>query len=147
MATGGSDDEVGAAFHEVEDAPTEAPGEVRIAAGVLCFQALGLLVAVVVLLVKTGTGHPDSLGRALFDAAFALLGAALLVWAGRGLLELRPAFRTPVVVLELLALPVGWSLGFQAGRVGYAAPLLLSALAVLYLLFTPAARHALDRQF
>ncbi|MCW2529194.1 MAG: conserved rane protein of unknown function [Pseudonocardiales bacterium] len=116
------------------------------AALVLCLQALGLVIATLVLLIKTLTGHPDSLGRALFGAAFALGGAALLVYAARSFRELRTFLRTPVIVVELLALPVGWSLGFQAGRVLYAAPLLISAVAVLYLLFTPAGRQALERR-
>jgi hypothetical protein len=127
-------------------AEAPVPGEVRLAALVLCLQAVGLVVATVVLLIKTLTGHPDSLGRALFGAAFALGGAALLVYAARTFLELRTFLRTPVIVVELLALPVGWSLGFQAGRVFYAAPLLMSAVAVLYLLFTPAGRQALERR-
>ena len=50
-----------------------------------------------------------------------------------------------MVVLQLLALPVGYSLAFQAGLLGYGAPILLGALTVLYLLFTPPARAALDR--
>ena len=142
MATGGTADGSGTGSEVAA-----APGEIRLAALIICLQAVGLLVATVVLLVKTASGHPDNLGRAFSDAGFALIGAALLVWAARSLLALRPAVRTPLVVLELLALPVGWSLGFQAGRVGYAAPLLLSALGVLYLLFTPAARRVLDRRF
>ena len=48
-------------------------------------------------------------------------------------------------MLELLALPVSYSLAFQSHLPVYGAPIMLSALAVLYLLFTPAARAALDR--
>src|SRR6266568_97665 len=77
--------------------------------------------------------------------ALALLGAVVLVSCARGLLAQRPAARTPVVVLELLALPVSYSLGFQAGLLAYGVPIMFSALAVLYLLFTPAARAVLDR--
>jgi hypothetical protein len=51
-----------------------------------------------------------------------------------------------VVVLQLLALPVAFSLTFQAGRVQYGGPVLVVALAVLFLLFTPPARLALDRE-
>jgi len=91
-------------------------------------------------------GHPDSVARALLDAGFAIFGAALLALAARGLWHLRPAARTPVIVLQLLAIPVSYSLAFQADRVGYGGPILLAALAVIYLLFTPAAREALDRE-
>ncbi len=70
----------------------------------------------------------------------------MLVLCVRGLLHLRPAARTPVVVVEALALPVAYSLAFQANRVGYGGPILLTALAVLYLLFTPPVRTVLDRE-
>jgi hypothetical protein len=121
------------------------PAQVRAAAGVVCAEALALVVAAGVLVGKTVAGRPDSVARALLGAGLALLGAAALVLAARGLLRLRPAARTPVVVLQLLALPVSYSLAFQAGRVGYGGPILLAAVAVLYLLFTPPARSALDR--
>ncbi|MDQ2749963.1 MAG: hypothetical protein ABI775_11895 [Pseudonocardiales bacterium] len=121
------------------------PAQVRAAAIVICLEGLALLVAAVVLVTKTFDGHPDSVARALLGAAMALCGAAALVSGARGLLRLRPAARTPMVVLQLLALPVGYSLAFQAGWVGYGGPILLAAVAVIYLLFTPPARAALDR--
>ena len=49
-------------------------------------------------------------------------------------------------MLQLLAVPVAYSLAFQAGLVEYGGPMLLAALLVLYLLFTPPARAALDRE-
>jgi hypothetical protein len=64
------------------------------------------------------------------------------VLLARGLARLAGWARTPVVVLQLLALPVGYSLGIQAGLLAYGAPILLAAVAVLYLLFTPEARAA-----
>jgi hypothetical protein len=63
----------------------------------------------------------------------------------RNLVRLRPAARSPAVVIEALALPVSYSLAIQAGRVAYGAPIMLSALAVIYLLFTPPVREVLDR--
>ena len=44
------------------------------------------------------------------------------------------------MVIQLLAIPVSYSLAFQAHRIGYGGPILVAALAVLYLLFTPPAR-------
>jgi hypothetical protein len=41
---------------------------------------------------------------------------------------------------------VSYSLAFQAGRVGYGGPILIAALSVIYLLFTPPVRAALDRE-
>jgi hypothetical protein len=120
--------------------------QLQVAAGVILVQAGALLVIVLVLVIKTVTGHPDSLGRALLGAAMALAGALVLALGARGIYHHSPAARTPVVVLELLALPVGYSLGFQAGLIGYGGPILFSALAVLYLVFTPPARAALDHR-
>jgi hypothetical protein len=122
------------------------PAQLRLAAGVVCVQAAGLFAAAVVLVVKTIAGHPDSVGRALFGAAMALLGMLVLLTCVRGILALRWAARTPIVVIELLALPVSYSLGFQADRMVYGAPILISALAVLYLMFTPPVRAALDHE-
>ncbi|SDJ31110.1 hypothetical protein SAMN05444157_2767 [Frankineae bacterium MT45] len=122
------------------------PSALRWAAALLVLQSLGLVAAAGVLVVKTVVGHPDSAGRSLFGAAMAVLAALVLLACAHGLTRLRPASRTPIVVFELLALPVSYSLAFQSGRIGYGAPILLSALAVLYLLFTPPARAALDRE-
>lgn len=122
-----------------------APAQVRLAAAVIGLESLALLAAAGVLVAKSISGHPDSIGRALLGAAMALVGAFVLALCARGLLRMRPAARTPVVVLQLLALPVGYSLAFQAGRVEYGGPILVGALTVLYLLFTPPARAVLDR--
>jgi hypothetical protein len=121
------------------------PGQLRAAVVVIWLQALGLLAVAVLVIVKTAFGDPDSLGRALLGAALAVLGMIVLLLCARGLLALRPAARTPVVVIELLALPVGYSLGFQAGLIGYGGPILFTALVVLFLLFTPPVRAVLDR--
>jgi hypothetical protein len=126
--------------------PEAVPAQVRAAAAVVGLEALGLIAVGLVLLTKTMLGSPDSLARALLDVAFALMGASVLALGGRGLVRLRAAARTPVVVLQLLVIPVSYSLAFQADRVAYGGPILLAALTTLYLLFTPAARVALNRE-
>ena len=131
---------------EAGEAPPAVPGQVRVAAAIVVAEALALLGVAGVLVAKTVTGHPDSVGRALFGAALAAAGAAVLAVCARGLMHLRPSSRTPVVLMQLLALPVSFSLAFQAGRVGYGGPILVAAVVVLYLLFTPPARSALDRE-
>jgi hypothetical protein len=124
----------------------EVPGPVRLASAVVGLEAVALLVGAVFLLIDSIVGNPNSVSRALLDAAAALLGAVVLGLCTRGLLRLHPAARTPVVVLEILAIPVGYDIAFPAGRVAIGAPILFGALAVLYLLFTPPARAALDRE-
>lgn len=122
-----------------------APGQLRAAAVIIGLEAAGLLVAAGVLLTKIVFGNPDDVVSALLETGLALFGAVLLAVAARGLLRLRPSARPPVIVLQLLAVPVGYSLAFQAGLVGYGGPILIAALSVLYLLFTPPVRDALDR--
>jgi hypothetical protein len=123
-----------------------APVPIRVAGVILAIEALGLTGLGLFEIISAAVGDPNSVGRALFGGAFALLGAAALLLGARGLLLLRPAARTPMVVLQLLAIPVSYSLAFQAGRVAYGAPILVAALTVLYLVFTPPARAALDRE-
>lgn len=121
------------------------PAQVRIAALLTALQSVALLTAAVILVAKTLGGHPDSVARALLVAALALGGAAALGLGARGLLLRHAAARTPIVVLQALGLPVGYSLAFQAGLLDYGGPILVGALVVLYLLFTPPARASLDR--
>jgi hypothetical protein len=130
---------------ESEGDLTDPPLALRLAAGVVALQALGMLGAAGVLVVKTITGHPHSYAQALSDIALALVGVAVLVLAARGILRGHSGARTPVVLLELLALPVAYSLAFQADLVIYGGPILVTAIAALYLLFTGSARAALDR--
>jgi hypothetical protein len=121
------------------------PRPVAIAAALLALETLGLVALAVLLVVDTATGNPHSIWRALLGAALALVGAAVLGLGARGLVGLRPAARTPVVVLQVLAVPVAISL-VQADQQRYGAPILIVAVAVVYLLFTPPARAALDRE-
>lgn len=117
----------------------------RAACVILLVEALALLGIAVFYVGATVFGTPNSIARALWGAALAFVGALALAGCARGLYTLRPSARTPVVVLQLLALPVSYTLAFQAGRAEYGGPILVAALAVLYLLFTPPARAALDR--
>ena len=125
--------------------PTGAVAEIRIAAAVMALQSLALLAGSALLAVQTVQGKADDVGRALTDTAAALGAAVILAALAMGLLRLRAVARTPVVVLELLALPTGYSLAFQSGRPLVGVPVVLSALAVICLLFTPAARVQLER--
>jgi hypothetical protein len=127
-----------------EDQP-DVPKEIRNATIVIGLETIGLLVAAVVLLIKIITGHPAKLWGAFAEVGFVLVGVAILALCARGILRLNPAARTPIVIIQLLALPVAFDLAFQAGLVAYGGPILVAALAVLYLLFTPPARAALDR--
>ena len=119
-----------------------APREVLGAAGLAAVEGVVLVGLGVLLVVKTATGHPNNVLGALSGALLALIAAASLLVLARLVLRLRRWARTPIVVLQIVALPVGFSLTFQAGLPGYGAPLLLMALAILVLFAMPAARAA-----
>lgn len=129
---------------QTEDDP-QPPGTVRLAVLLVAVEALGLLVVAMVLAGLAFVHTSNRLWAALAIVGFALLGGLVLAGCARGLLRLRPSARSPVVLIQLLALPVGYSLGIQAGRPLAGVPVLLLAVAVLVVLFTPSARAALDR--
>jgi len=86
-------------------------------------------------------GEPFDRTATLVEAAFAAVGGALVLLVARGLARVRGWSRSPAVVVQLLALPVG--VGLVQGRVWYAAvPVLGLAASVLYQLATPEARLA-----
>lgn len=86
-------------------------------------------------------GEPFDRAGALLEAGVIALAGALVLLVARGLWRTAGWSRSPAVVLQLLALPVG--VGLVQGQVWYAAvPVLLLAGSVLYLLATPQARLA-----
>jgi len=134
-----------AAAGSAPSAAGQPPRQLLVAVAVVAVEALALLLLALLLAAKALTGHPHSLVAALLAASMALVGALALALCARGLFAMRVAARTPVVVLQVLALPVGYDLSFQAGRVAYGGPMLLVAVMALYLLFTPPVRALLDR--
>lgn len=121
------------------------PVTVRWASLLTMIEAAALLGAAVALLLLTAVHTSTRLWAAFTVAGFALLGASVLLVCSRGLRRGRTSARIPVVLLQLLALPVGYSLGFQAHEYLYGVPIMAVALAVLGLLFTPSANTALGR--
>jgi hypothetical protein len=126
--------------------PAGQPRPVRLAAALVAVEGVALLVLAVVEAVSTIVSDAASVSLALVTAAFAAGTGALLLWLARALVELRRAARTPVVVLQLIALPIGWNLIGTSGRPELGVPVLVLAAAVLALLFgTEDARAALRR--
>ena len=86
-------------------------------------------------------GRPFDRTATLLEAGMAVLAGVLVLLVARGLGEVRGWARSPAVVVQLLAVPVGY--GLVQGRVWVAAvPVLLLAGSVLYLLMTSEARLA-----
>jgi len=113
---------------------TRAALLVALEGAVLAVLGVGYSVAGVV-------GDPFDRRATLLGAAFTVLAGVLVLLVARGLHRVAGWARSPAVVLQLLALPVG--VGLVQGRVWYAAvPVLVLAGSVLYLLATPEARLA-----
>jgi hypothetical protein len=118
----------------LRSAVTRAALLVGVEGAALAILGLGLGVAGVV-------GDPFDRAATVLEAGFAVGVGALLLLMARGLSRVVGWVRSPTVVLQLLALPVG--VGLVQGRVWYAAvPVLALPVGVLYQLATPEARAA-----
>ncbi|WP_410536523.1 hypothetical protein [Streptomyces sp. KL2] len=131
------------------DAPRSSepsrPGRITAAAAVVAAQGVvvaGLGVTMLVMLL-TG-GRADDAVQALTGAVTVLALAVLPLAAARGLWLRRRWSRGPAVIVQLMALPVGWQMA-QNGGVWLAGgvAIALTALAVLGCLMSPAAAGAL----
>jgi len=114
------------------DAPEHAR-TLRVAAWLVAAEGVALValgVAAVVLIFVAEAHDRDS---AALTAVFALAFGAGLLLAGWRLAGFRRAAYAPVVLMQVLAIPVGISL-MQAERVGIALSVLIPAIAVLALL-------------
>ena len=129
-----------------ESRPARAPRPVLAAAALVAVEGAVLLVLAVVDVVLAALDDVGSVPLALAGALLlAIFGAALLLLA-RALRALRPPARSPVVAVQIVALPVGWTLASTNGRPEIGVPVLVLAIAVLVLLFATAeARDALAR--
>ncbi|WP_322778544.1 hypothetical protein [Frankia sp. Cas4] len=86
----------------------------------------------VFLIVRGFGADTDDRGRAELGGLFAVVAAVGLCLLGRALLARRWWARSPVVVVQLLCLPVAVSL-LQGGRYGEGIPLLAVPVAILTL--------------
>lgn len=124
----------------------EAPRPVLAAAALVTVEGVALLVFAVVSVVLTALDDAGSVSLALGGALLLSVFGALLFWLARKLRELRPPARSPVVAVQAVALPIGWTLTTTNGRPEIGLPILAVAVAVLVLLFgTAEARDSLAR--
>ncbi|MDX6198417.1 MAG: hypothetical protein QOJ79_1568 [Actinomycetota bacterium] len=94
----------------------------------LAAEGVALLVVGIVLVVATVGGSPDNRGLSYGVAGFALAGGAVLLLLARAVDRRQGWARSPAVVLQLLAVPVG--IGFlQGGHWAVGVPVLLCAVA------------------
>ncbi|MDF0528922.1 hypothetical protein P0W64_08240 [Tsukamurella sp. 8F] len=132
------------------NAPRNAPASprtARIAGGLIAVEGAAGLVVGVVELIRGLTAGAES-PRGAYGLAFWLIpmGAAVLA-GGWALWTGRRWGRTLGVLANLLLLPVGYSMAFPSGRPLLGLPVLVLAVAVLVLLFSPGTVGWLDRGY
>lgn len=114
--------------------PDPVPSPVRAAAALTGIEAAVLSVLCLIYLWAILTGSPGDRASALLGAALGLGLAGLLAALARGLTHRRRVALTPVVVTQLLALPVSWGL-YQSGQWFPGIVVAVLAVGVLGLLF------------
>jgi hypothetical protein len=110
------------------------PGPVRGAAMLAAVEAIALGVVCSVYLRAILTGHPGDRGSALLGAGMGLALAVLLGLLARGLARRRRPALTPIVLTQIIMLPVSWGL-YQGGQWAVAVVMAALSLGVLGLLF------------
>lgn len=125
---------------------TAAPRGLGLALAVAGIEGAALLAAAVYVTVEAIVGHPRSVAAALVIVLFAVAGAVLIVGLAYAVARRYAWARSPLVVLQIVFVPVGFSIGVQAGRTAYGIPILVLTVAMLGLLSLPESREALLRR-
>jgi hypothetical protein len=107
--------------------------------GIVLVQGAALLVGSVVYGIWAVATRPKHTGLAVAAAVFFVLAALVLLGTARGLARWARASVSPMLLIELLMLPVGWSMA-QASQWALSAALIVPAVAVIGLLFTDEGR-------
>jgi hypothetical protein len=129
-----------------EEGPARTPRPVLAAAALVVVEGGALLVFAVVTVVLTALSDAGSVPLALGGALLLAVFGAVLFFLARKLRELKPPARSPVVAVQLVALPIGWTLAKDNGHPVVGLPILAVAVAVVVLLFATAeARDSLAR--
>jgi hypothetical protein len=115
---------------ETTAALASAPRALTVAAGLVAAEGL-LLVGLGVLQVARGFGRGiDDLARAEFGGVLSLVCGVVVVVLARTLVVNRAATKSPVIVIQLLCVPVGAAM-IQNDLYAYGIPLLAVAMAIL----------------
>ena len=125
---------------------TRAPVSLLRAAAIVALEGVAVAALGPILLIGgILTGSPDSLSRAWAEVVIAIAAGALILFLARKLSQVAGWSRAPVLVIQILAAPVGYSLTFPSQQPLAGIPILAAAATVLYLLFTPESKLAFFR--
>lgn len=116
------------------DAST-APLPVRVAGLLVGLQGIAGVLVAVALLLRGSAGPVPVFATAVWFAGF----GAILLAVGVNLARGRTGARTPAVVGQILLLGVSWYAAGPSAQPGYGISAAIFCVAVLVLLFTPAA--------
>lgn len=116
-----------------------APGPVRAAGAIVAVQGVAALLVAAVLVVRGIAGADQRVVNGLGTAVLFVLFGGVVLAAGRALTVGRRWGRGLAVMTQLLLLPVAWYLARGSQQPAAGVPVGVVALAVLVLLFTPAA--------
>jgi hypothetical protein len=128
----------------LEPADEPVPQSIRLVQVFVRLEAVAFVCGAVALVIATAVSTAHRLWIPLALAALMVGVGVMLESCARGLGGDRIGARTPIIMVQLLALPVGYSLGIQAHEFGYGIPVLVVAIAVLVLMFSPSARARLQ---
>lgn len=129
---------------------TYAPGahrstQLALAAGLVALEGLIALGFALTWGYLSLTGRPTDETASLMGAVFAALGGMLLLRMAAALWKVEVWPRVPVIVLQLIFVPVGWSIAFKLGSTAIGVPMLVLAVSLLVLLFSAPVREGYGR--
>jgi hypothetical protein len=115
-----------------------------VAAAAQAAEAAGLLVAVVLNVIDSVSGHAGTASNAIGFIVLEAVVAVGVAWIASGIARVRPWSRTPAVMTQVLTAVIAVAL-LGAHRYGWGIPALLLAIAGLAGLLTPSSLRALAR--
>lgn len=118
----------------LSDHLSPAPRAVRMA-GVLAAIPGFLLLALAILLLVESTGPTQLEGNIYAEAGFYVVFGAGTIASATGLLLGKTWARSPVVVIALILIGVGWYATGPSGRPGFGLPVIVAGVAIMVLLF------------
>ncbi|MBV9024785.1 MAG: DUF2127 domain-containing protein [Streptomycetaceae bacterium] len=128
----------------MNDDTARRPCRLTVAAALAALQGMVLALGGVYMMAMPLFGRPMSVQEAEMGGLTVLAMAALPLVAAYGLWHARRWSRGPVLIIELIALPVAWTMAQNGGAMLAAAVALdIVAVAELVLLVHPAATEAL----
>lgn len=118
--------------------PARRPGTLTAAAVIAAAQGFALVVWGIFMIIEAVFGDPDDPVQAIAGGLVVLALASLPLIAARGLARGRRFGRGPALIIQLIALPIAWTMASSGGALIVAGVALgTAALAELVLLLNP----------